>query len=75
MAVGYFFSSARLACISLAWSGRFQTQRRKLQKRARQAAGLKEFLADVDMEQIAKQVEVLTSVKNGIAQHRATLSA
>jgi predicted aminopeptidase len=48
-------------------------QRRKLQKRGRQASGYKEFLADVDAEQNAAQVALLTSIKAGIAQHRATL--
>ncbi|TYZ09315.1 hypothetical protein FY528_11260 [Hymenobacter lutimineralis] len=50
-------------------------QRTRLQKRARQAQGVSRFLADVDVEQIAKQVEVLTAVKAGIATHRATLPA
>jgi hypothetical protein len=50
-------------------------QRKKLLKRARQASGVNEFLADVDEEQIAKQVEVLTAVKAGITQRRAALPA
>ncbi|GAB2963156.1 hypothetical protein GCM10027048_34980 [Hymenobacter coalescens] len=48
-------------------------QKKRLQKRARQATGLKEFLADVDDEQNAAQVALLTTIKAGIAAHRATL--
>ncbi|WP_400193185.1 hypothetical protein [Hymenobacter sp. B81] len=48
-------------------------QRKKLVKRARQAAGLNEFMADVEDEQTAANVALLTAIKAGIAAHRATL--
>ncbi|GAA3919455.1 hypothetical protein [Hymenobacter algoricola] len=50
-------------------------QRKKLLKRAKQTTSVTHFLADVGVEQIARQVEVLTAVKAGIAQHRTTLPA
>lgn len=50
-------------------------RRTALAKRNRLASGLDRFLADVDAEQVAAQVAMLTTVKEGIAAHRATLSA
>jgi hypothetical protein len=48
-------------------------QQKKLTKRNRQVTGVVRFLADVDVEQIAQQVALLTQVKASIAAHRATL--
>ncbi|SHK39998.1 hypothetical protein [Hymenobacter psychrotolerans] len=52
-----------------------RVQRTRLAKRQRQATGLARFLAAVDAEQVAQQVATLSSVKDGIAAHRATLAA
>jgi len=49
--------------------------RTRLQKRARQALGTNRFLDNVDTEQIAIQVALLTTVKAGIAQRRTELPA
>ena len=53
----------------------YVVQRKKLEKRARRVSGLSEFLADVDAEQNAAQVTLLTTIRAGIAAHRATLPA
>lgn len=53
----------------------YVVQRKKLEKRNRQATGPNRLLADVDAEQIAIQVALLNQVKAGIAAHRATLPA
>lgn len=52
-----------------------QVQRTRLAKRQRQAGGLPRFLALVDAEQVAAQVATLTTVQQGIAAHRTTLSS
>lgn len=52
-----------------------QVLRTRLAKRQRQAGGLPRFLALVDAEQVAAQVATLTTVQQGIATHRATLSS
>jgi|GEM_PF-1550818 len=50
-------------------------QRNKLLKRAKQTTNVTHFLADVKVEQIEKQVEMLTAAKAGIAARRAVLAA
>ena len=50
-----------------------RVQRTKLAKRQRQASGLSRFLDAVDAEQINQQIATLTTIKAGIAAHRATL--
>ncbi|AMR27014.1 hypothetical protein A0257_07760 [Hymenobacter psoromatis] len=52
-----------------------QVQRTRLAKRGRLSTGVTRFLAVVDSEQVAQQVATLTTVKAGIAAHRATLPA
>lgn len=52
-----------------------QVQRTRLTKRQRQAGGVPRFLALVDAEQVAAQVATLTTMQQGIAAHRATLSS
>jgi hypothetical protein len=49
-------------------------QRKKLLKRAKQTTNVTHFLADVNVEQIDKQVELLTAVKAEIAAYRPTLA-
>ncbi|MGI4870114.1 MAG: hypothetical protein ACRYFX_02930 [Janthinobacterium lividum] len=51
-----------------------QVQRTRLAKRNRLSTGVTRFLAVVDAEQVARQVQTLTDVKAGIAAHRATLT-
>ena len=53
----------------------FVVQRKKLLKRNRQAAGTVRFLADIDVDQVAAQVALLTQAKAGIATRRAQLPA
>jgi hypothetical protein len=50
-------------------------RRTALLKRSAAAAAGAEFLTDVDAEQAAAQVAYLTTVIDGVAAHRATLSA
>lgn len=50
-------------------------RRTTLTKRGRSADGLNHFLSEVDAEQVDSQVATLTTVKAGIATHRATLPA
>ncbi|WP_156176333.1 hypothetical protein [Hymenobacter terrenus] len=49
--------------------------RKKLTKCSQQVTGTNRFLAQVDVEQIAQQVALLTTVKAGIATRRAALSS
>lgn len=49
-------------------------QRRRLERRATQVAGLDEFLADVDAEEVDVRVAKLEQVLAGIVAHRATLT-
>lgn len=50
-------------------------RRTTLTKRGRNTDGLNHFLSDVDAVQVDNQVATLTTVKAGIATHRATLSS
>ncbi|TGE15586.1 hypothetical protein [Hymenobacter elongatus] len=50
-------------------------RRTSLSKSKSLTSGVARFFIGVDTEQIAKQVETLTTVKEGIATHRATLPA
>ena len=50
-------------------------RRTTLTKRGRNTAGLDHFLSDVDAEQVDAQVAKLTTIKDGIATHRATLTS
>jgi hypothetical protein len=52
-----------------------QMQCTRLAKRQHQAGGLPRFLALVDAEQVVAQVATLTTVQQGLAAHRATLSS
>ncbi|WP_046245332.1 hypothetical protein [Hymenobacter terrenus] len=52
-----------------------QVRRTTLTKRKRLTTGVVRFLGEVDAEQIASQVATLTAIRDGIAPHRATLSA
>ncbi|MDQ2770819.1 MAG: hypothetical protein M3Y54_09995 [Bacteroidota bacterium] len=50
-------------------------RRTTLSKRGRNADGLDHFLSEVDAEQVDTQVAALTTIKAGIATHRATLTS
>lgn len=50
-------------------------RRTALTKRGRSSTGLSEFLDEADDEQTDAQVATLTTIKDGIAAHRATLPA
>ncbi|WP_210519871.1 hypothetical protein [Hymenobacter terricola] len=50
-------------------------RRTTLTKRGRSTTGLDEFMGEVEGEQADTQVTALTTIKNGIVAHRATLTA